>query len=139
MFHIIDDTTFVCDLLTDILRSQGFEARVFHSPDAYIKYISSVDFEEPSGVFTDINMPYMSGYEMMDIVSIIRPNLNFAIMTSDLNIRSGYVDNTDFYLAKPFRLAEVVKVIDALLKLGETPVKPDMAQGMTTHYFPHCA
>jgi DNA-binding NtrC family response regulator len=138
MFHIIDDTSIICELLTDILNTQGYETHCFSSPESYVKYIASAAFEEPSGVFTDINMPMMSGYEMIDIVSIIRPNLKFAIITSESKIRPGYIESGEFYLEKPFRIDAVVAIADAFLK-HESQMCPQSDGKHNPTFSPHCA
>jgi len=116
MFHIIDDEDFVCDVITEIIEDHGYEAIAFGSPTDYISFVNSADFRTPIAVLTDVNMPAMNGYEMIDAVSKIRSGLKFVIMTAEYAIRSVDTDKACMFLGKPFNPDNLLKMLDSLIQ-----------------------
>lgn len=116
MFHIVEDADFVSELVEAIIQDHGHETMSFNCPEDYISFINSSDFKNPVAVFTDITMPGINGYEMMNVVSEIKPDLKFVVMTSEPKIRSEYIDKACMYLGKPFTPDNLIKVVDSLLR-----------------------
>jgi len=116
MFHVIDDTEFFCELVKMIVEDHGYRAKSFECSEAYIEFVNSAAFASPIAVFTDVNMPGMNGYEMMSVVSRLKSGLKFVVMTTEANIRTGYMDNPCIHLSKPFTAGNLVKVIESLIQ-----------------------
>jgi len=116
MFHVVDDTDSVREVVTTMLERQGYETISFGHPKDYINFVDSPEFRDPVAVFTDVTMPEINGYELMDIVSRLKPELKFVIMTAEPEIRSEHANGACMYLGKPFRLDGLIKVVDSLIR-----------------------
>jgi len=116
MFHIIDDTHFVCDLMEEVIRTHGYPALSFNHAEEYIEYVKSPRFKKPIAVFVDIIMPDMDGYDLISNVSKLIPDTRFVVMTSEPKIRSKHINDACMYLGKPLIPKHVIKVIDSLLR-----------------------
>jgi len=111
MIHIIDDEAYVLDIISVMLQRLGNQTMMFSNPEAYLAYVQSEDFQKPKLAFTDINMPYMNGYALMDKVWDIYPDYPFAIVTSDTKIPKQYDSKIQGHLVKPFRMKNLSDVI----------------------------
>jgi two-component system LytT family response regulator len=111
MIHIIDDEAYVLDIISVMLQRLGNQTMVFSNSEAYLAYVQSEDFQKPKLAFTDINMPYMNGYALMDKVWDIYPDYPFAIVTSDTKIPKQYDSKIQGHLVKPFRMKNLSDVI----------------------------
>lgn len=68
MFHIIDDEPYLRELEVELLNTSGHQAKAYSSAIEYVEYLHSPDYIAPTAIFTDLTMPGMSGYELIDIV-----------------------------------------------------------------------
>jgi len=116
MFHVIDDADFVREFVVGVIKEHGYESISFSCPEEYIDFVNSPDYKNPIAVLTDVTMPKMSGYQMMDIVSKLKSDLKFIIMTGEPEIRSEFIDRACMYLGKPFSPESLIKVIDSLIR-----------------------
>lgn len=116
MFHVVDDEDYVRELVTAMLERQGYETMAFGSPTDYIHFVKSSDFSDPVGVFIDVKMPVMAGYELMNIVTKYRPGLKFVVMTAGPEISPEYATKACMYLGKPFRMDTLIKIADSLTR-----------------------
>jgi len=116
MFHVVDDTDFICEVVTAMLKHLGHDTMSFSCPKDYISLVNSPDFITPVAVFTDVEMPEMNGYEMMNAVSKLKPDLKFVVMTGEPKIRSEHVNMACMYLSKPFKSKDFIRVVDNLLR-----------------------
>jgi len=116
MFHIVDDTNPICKIVTAMLKRLGYETISFGCPEDYISFVNSPGFKDPMAVFTDITMPAMTGYQMMNIISELKPDLRFIVMTAAPEIRSEHAIKACMYLVKPITLKNLTKVVGSLSK-----------------------
>lgn len=107
------------DLVKDFLRHAGYEAMLFSSAEEYIDYVNSDAFCFPVAVFTDIRMPGMAGYEMLQILSALKPEMKFVVMTGEYSTPSVHIGKACMYLTKPFRLSTFMKIVDSLVHCHE--------------------
>ncbi|GAV21469.1 transcriptional regulatory protein FixJ [Mariprofundus micogutta] len=112
MFHIVDDTEVVGQLLTEIIELFGNSAQWFSSPTKYLAFVESPEFEKPTAVITDVHMPEMSGYKMMKMVLDIYPDINFAVISGEANIESKYKELACMYLVKPYEPQQIKLMIE---------------------------
>jgi len=118
MFHIIDDANINCKIVTAMLKHQGYEAMSFGCPKDYISFVNNSDYKNPIAVFIDIVMPAMTGFEMMNVVSELKPDLRFVLMTSQPDTRSEHANKACMYLAKPITSRNLIKVVGTLIQCG---------------------
>lgn len=115
MFHIIDDAGFICELVAGIIEELGHETMSFSCSEDYISFVKTPDFRNPIAVFTDISMSGINGYEMINVVSELKPDLKFVVMTCEPKVRSEYIDKACMHVGKPFTLNDIIKVVDRLI------------------------
>jgi len=116
MFHIIDDEEFVREVIVEFLEVDGHKVISFGSPTEYIKFINGTDFQKPIAVFTDVNMPEMNGYLLINEVSKLVSGMKFVVMTGEAEIRSEHANKACMFLTKPFVIDNVRKVVGRLIR-----------------------
>jgi FixJ family two-component response regulator len=115
MFHIVDDEPFIRELVEDIFKSLGVDAISFESAEAYLAYIKTSSYQTPFATFTDINMPNMTGYDLMDEVYKTSSSHPFIIMSSETDVHIGYIEAAKGYLKKPFKIIDIQRIIAPLM------------------------
>ncbi|HEV8531188.1 MAG TPA: ATP-binding protein [Methylomirabilota bacterium] len=106
---VVDDESEVGELLSDILRTRGYETQYVASPRAALELIRDRDFQ---GVLMDLRMPEMSGTELWRELQRERPALALKtiFMTGDyasLDTVAMLSGTERPLLSKPFRSDEL--------------------------------
>lgn len=114
MFHIIDDQPYIHEFVSAVLDSIGYETVCFSCPADYLNYVRQPEFKKPLAVVTDITMPIMDGYKLIDLISKLVPDLKFVVMTGEPHIQSSHKHKACMYLSKPFRVEKLIQVIHAI-------------------------
>lgn len=116
MISIVDDDAAVRDMLVSLVRSLGYDARAFASAE---EFLSSDDFGRFTCTITDIHMPGMSGFELMERLDERSGSLPVIMITArtepDLEkkaISSGAI----CFLRKPFEAEVLVRCIENALR-----------------------
>src|SRR5512145_2961779 len=98
---IIDDESFTLELFEYELKAQGFEVTTASSGTQGVEALKKQDFDV---ILTDLNMPDISGIEMVKNSKSIRPFTEILVVTGDDSsekaveaIREGAFD----YILKP--------------------------------------
>lgn len=115
MFHIVDDNSFIREFLGELLKDLGFETMDFECPQKYINFVNSDDYKRPTAIFTDVTMPIMNGYEMINIVAELIAGIKFVVMTGEPHIRSEYIAKSCMYIGKPFAPQIITGVVAKLV------------------------
>jgi len=115
MFHIVDDQPCIRELVVNIFEKLGFGALSFDSAEAYISYMKTPEYQTPYATFTDINMPTMTGYELMDAVFESSATHPFVIMSSEVKVCENYINAARGYLKKPFKIKDIQEIIKPLM------------------------
>lgn len=111
MFHIVEDTECLRELLAEIIETFGRSTMTFSGPLEYLEYARSNTYRKPSAVITDIRMPHMSGYKMMDEVKSIHPDVSFAVISGEQRVDHQYKDQVSMYIFKPFEGAQIESLV----------------------------
>jgi two-component system OmpR family response regulator len=113
---VVDDEPGVRDMICDTLRLSGYEP--FEATDGFIalKWLreNTVDL-----VITDINMPNMDGYELLERMRAIgdeTPALMLTARGERADVTRGLRLGADDYVTKPFGLEELMLRIAAILR-----------------------
>jgi len=106
---VVDDERDVGELLSDILRTRGYETQYVASPKAALELMRDRDFQ---GILMDLRMPEMSGTELWRELQRERPALALKtiFMTGDYASpdTAAMVGATERpFLSKPFRPDEL--------------------------------
>jgi signal transduction histidine kinase/CheY-like chemotaxis protein len=114
---VVDDEVFVRDLLRDILEGENCDVRVAESGSEAFSLFKEMEFD---GVFTDIGMPGMSGWELAREIRQINKQIPIAVITGwgeAVGSHEQKEAGVDWVVAKPFtadRVAELVRDINRL-------------------------
>ena len=115
MFHVIEDLEEVRTLLKEIIEDAGYRVLAFDGPEAYLEYVGSDRFERPVAIITDLHMPQMTGFEMMDKVLEQHPDIRFAVISGTPNITHSLRHAACIYLPKPFLPSDIDDMLEKFM------------------------
>ena len=129
---IVDDEEDICMILSYSLQKAGYEVLVAHSAEEALELLQSPIAHTPSPIdliLLDIMMGEMSGLEMAEklrsdigrsqseLLGIGIPPIIFLTALSDEDtVLQGFKLGADDYISKPFRIAEVLARVAAVLR-----------------------
>ena len=137
---IVDDEEDICMILSYSLQKAGYEVLVAHSAEEALELLQSPIAHTPSPIdliLLDIMMGEMSGLEMAEklrsdigrsqselldasLLDIGIPPIIFLTALSDEDtVLQGFKLGADDYISKPFRIAEVLARVAAVLRRTE--------------------
>ena len=114
---VVDDEVFVRDLLRDILEGESCDVCVAESGSEALALFKETNFD---GVFTDVGMPGMSGWELAREIRQISKKIPIAVITGwgeAVGSHEQKEAGVDWVVAKPFtadRIADLVRDITRL-------------------------
>ena len=130
---IVDDEEDICMILSYSLQKAGYDTLVAHSAEEALELLQSPIAHTPSPIdliLLDIMMGEMSGLEMAEKLrsdignresGIAIPPIIFLTALSDEDtVLQGFQLGADDYISKPFRIAEVLARVAAVLRRTET-------------------
>lgn len=116
---VIDDDTAVTDLLSVLLRSQGFDVTATNSSSDGLGYVRD---SEPDLIILDLMMPEIDGWEVCRSVRTFSqvPIIVLSALNDPSMVASVLDAGADDYLTKPTPSRVLVAHINRLLKRNET-------------------
>jgi DNA-binding response OmpR family regulator len=116
---VIDDDTAVTDLLSVLLRSQGFDVASTNSSSDGLSYIRE---NEPDLIVLDLMMPEIDGWEVCRSVRTFSqvPIIVLSALNDPSMVASVLDAGADDYLTKPTPSRVLVAHINRLIKRNET-------------------
>lgn len=122
---IVDDDAVFCEIAENILPSHGFEVRFAADGFEALNILKSA---LPDLIIADLNMPRMSGFELLSIVRRRFPQLPVVAMSGEFTgpeVPAGVL--ADLFLEKGrYRPTELVRRISELLE--RAPLRPSPAK-----------
>lgn len=112
---IVDDNQAMNRLLVRFLDENGYVASaVSDSREA----MSTFQALEPDLVLLDLNMPYLTGWELCAMIKAMRnvPVVIFSVRDQQEDIARGFAAGADDYLIKPFEFPDLLQRIARLLE-----------------------
>jgi signal transduction histidine kinase/ActR/RegA family two-component response regulator len=112
---VVDDEIFVRDLLRDILEGERCDVSIAESGSEALALFRETNFD---GVFTDVGMPGMSGWELAREIRQINKKIPIAVITGwgeAVGSHEQKEAGVDWVVAKPFtadRIAGLVRDIN---------------------------
>lgn len=106
---VVDDDQGIRAALRSLLRSVGYEVRVFADAPAFL-----AQSERPDCLVTDIQMPGMNGLELQREVRQRYPDLPVIVVTAfpEEAIRNqAMADGALHFLSKPFETAVILRCL----------------------------
>jgi len=116
---LVEDDERISEPLIRVLRSEGFEVR---HVDAGLAAIDSVLDARPDLVLLDLTLPDIDGLDVCRKIRATHLDLPIIMLTAraeEMDVIVGLNAGADDYVAKPFRLAELVARIRARLRIVE--------------------
>ena len=123
---VVDDEDFVRDLLGEILEGEHCDVYLAASGSEALSVFREMEFD---GVFTDVGMPGMSGWELAREIRQINTRIPIAVITGwgeAVGSNEQKAAGVNWIVAKPFtadRIAELVQDIFATDKHGLRQIK----------------
>ncbi len=123
---VVDDDPRVLESLENLFESAGYTVATFSSGSSLL---ATSDLSSIDCIITDIGMPGMDGFELLDIVKKARPKLPVFLLTGRHEIgdqhRATGKDISGFFM-KPFGGQDLLAAIDHTL--GGTNMEGDNDQ-----------
>jgi len=115
---IVDDQPQVGSVLREILTELGYVAKTAVRGD---EALHLVPVFQPDVVLLDLNMPGMSGVEVLDHLRREQPALPIVIITGNADVevaRATLVRGAFDYVRKPFNIDVLSRVVAAAVVMG---------------------
>ena len=129
---IVDDEEDICMILSYSLQKAGYEVLIAHSAEEALELLQSPIAHTPSPIdliLLDIMMGEMSGLEMAKKLRSdigyresgigIPPIIFLTALSDEDTVLQGFKLGADDYISKPFRIAEVLARVAAVLRRTE--------------------
>ena len=113
---IVDDEQAVREILSDGLASFGYLTETAPDGAAALAFLST---EPVHVVLSDIDMPEMSGIELLKLIKAEHPDLDVVMVTGVVDAETAVNairDGASDYVTKPFNLDEVCIVVERTLE-----------------------
>ncbi len=113
---VVDDETAARSALSELLRDEGY---VVHTAGDGFKALGQLDEWAPDIVVTDVQMPGMSGIELMEKVRERRPGTGVVVMTAFGSVENAVAAmqaGADDYLTKPVHFPELLLILERMLE-----------------------
>ncbi len=112
---IVDDSQAMNQLLARFLQKENFLVSAISDPRQAVAEFRRF---EPTLVLLDLNMPYLSGWEVCRQLKALRnvPVVIFSVRDEKEDIRRGFEAGADDYLIKPFEFPDLLERIGRLLE-----------------------
>jgi signal transduction histidine kinase/ActR/RegA family two-component response regulator len=125
---VVDDEHFVRDLLREILEDENCEVRVAESGSEALAMFRETEFD---GVFTDVGMPGMSGWELAREIRHLNQHIPIAVITGwgeAVGSNEQKAAGVDWVVAKPFTADRIVELVAAInQRTRVTQIHPDLS------------
>ena len=109
---VIDDSATTCRIASELLRSYGFRVSGFQNGQDAVRQLS---FDKVDVVLSDINMPGMSGTELMCLVRDVWRDVGIVGMSAD-DRAAKKCENADAFLLKPFGPEELIHTVRGVME-----------------------
>lgn len=121
---IVDDEDDICMILSYSLQQAGYDTIVVHSAEETLeKHATSLKNQDIDLILLDIMMEGMSGLEMAEQLRLSSdtqrpcpPIIFLTALSDEQTILKGFKLGADDYISKPFRIAEVLARVAAVLR-----------------------
>lgn len=121
MFHIliVEDNKELCELFSTVLIKHGYKTT---SAKDGVEALNALDKEYIDLILSDIMMPNMDGFELIQSIRDAQFNLPVLMITakeSFQDIKRGFLLGIDDYMIKPINVNEMVLRVGALLRRAQ--------------------
>lgn len=120
---VVDDEEAVRDLLRDLLENEGF--RVYLAPGSR-EALSLFETNQFDGIFTDVGMPGMSGWELAHAIRQRNETIPIAVITGwgeAVGSDEQKEARVDWVITKPFRAERISELAEDITKRRDILIK----------------
>ena len=121
---IVDDEEDICMILSYSLQKAGYKTLIAHSAEEALEnYELSIKNHEIDLILLDIMMGEISGLKMAEKLkseNLIPPIIFLTALSDEDTVLQGFKLGADDYISKPFRIAEVLARVVAVLRRSAT-------------------
>jgi CheY-like chemotaxis protein len=120
---VVDDEEPVRELLRDILETQG--CRVYLAPGGR-EALALFDARKFDGVFTDVGMPGMSGWELAQAIRAQNQSIPIAVITGwgeAVGSNKQKEAGVDWVVTKPFTAERICELVQDIRRVSTTGKK----------------
>jgi DNA-binding NtrC family response regulator len=112
---VVDDEEYMLQSLSKLLNLMGFETEVAENGEKALEIFKS---REVDLIITDINMPGMSGMELLKLIKKENPEIPVIVITGfgvEKAQEMAKKNKADGFLPKPFKMNDIKSMIDKVL------------------------
>lgn len=116
---IIDDEPDSIEALSHDIKSFGLQVDIVAKCESGKHGLKAIKKHQPDVIFLDVEMPYMSGFEMLELID----NINFEVIfvtAYDQYALEAFKMSAAHFLLKPVDEEDLVKAIEKVQKLRST-------------------
>lgn len=127
-----EDELGLSQAVTEILQIEEYEVTPVYDGQAAIDKLMSETFD---GVILDVMMPKMDGFEVLEKMreaNIFTPVIMLTAKAETGDIVQGFTMGADYYLPKPFKMAELMARVNAMLRRAGGYTAKELTCGNTT-------
>src|SRR5687767_9618124 len=124
---VVDDEDFVRDLLRDILDGENCEVELAEDGTAALALFRERQFD---GIFTDVGMPGMSGWELAREIRQLNQHIPIAIITGwgeVVGSNEQRAAGVDWVVAKPFSADRITELLREVVRQRESTKAKSMS------------
>ena len=133
---VVDDEPDICAVLATVLRLEGCETHEATSGPMALERLQADPFDV---MILDIQMPDMSGVDVLELVSQRHPELLVVILTGhaalDNAIAAAKSEQVVDYLLKPAKNQEVIEAVLRAARRRKRRVQQKLLDGATQQFF----
>jgi two-component system NtrC family sensor kinase len=120
---VVDDEKYILDFFVEVFQGLPMHVDTADNGRAAMRRMKECDYDL---VVTDFRMPQMSGKELFNWIKETRPYLTNRIIfvtgdTVSVETRTFFENNHTRFLAKPFKIEEVMEVVQQALEADRSP------------------
>jgi CheY-like chemotaxis protein len=123
---VVDDESDIRDIVGGLLANHGYQVVLAKDGTEAVMLLRKRKFDL---MVLDIMMPLMDGYQVMEALKGINPELPVVMLTAksaQKDVWKGYVEGCHYYLTKPFELETLIRSVNYLLTDLSDPTRRDL-------------
>lgn len=112
---VVDDDIELCALLVDVLSAEGYQVESVHCGESALQYIEKKPVDL---VLLDVMLPKLNGMQVAKRICqrFATPILMLTALNDEASMLDGYQAGADQYIAKPFKVPELLTRIKAIFR-----------------------
>jgi len=109
--HIIDDDAFIIEVLAELLLTTGRKVSCFRSAEDYVVHMTSEAYAPPSLILTDVRMGAMNGFELVERVRTVSPQIRIMVMSGYFDTHTAVGAPMCHLIRKPFDAEHLLSLV----------------------------